>query len=416
MRKVVIFTLLAVPGALLRAGDDVQLALSMRAQTDFDRVALAAAPPIRDAAACVQSQASLVPIATPEELPVVHFRKGYCTLATAGITRDPAVWSDAAAEFDRALEAWPARAAALARKHQPAEPVSSGVRVFAEIARLHANDRAPDAAAVGAAIDAHSCPAGVMPPQLCEEVIGVGRQWQGWMALRADDLDAAARAFASTPGWGAWVAGRQAFRRARYAEAAAQDQRAIADWSAARRQEPLPVLARIAPPADLSAAYTDLGGAQLLAGNPAAAIASLTQAVKESSANSRALYLRARAQELFGRADAAESDYSLASRTAFAQARDLASGEAHLYRGIILYRRKQYAEAEDEFSSALNFEIAAPLRADAGAWRRLAAVASGACEASRAALERALPAVSPYFPRDEARSALAACASAAARK
>jgi tetratricopeptide (TPR) repeat protein len=410
MMKVVIFTLFALGGAL-HAADEVQFTLALRAQTEFDRVALAAAPLLPDATSCVQSQASLVPVAPPEEQPAVHFRKGYCTLATAGITGDAAAWRDAAAEFDRAIETWPARVAALMRKKQPMEPVSSGVRALAQIARLEANDTTPGQAFIEleAAVDKHDCPAGVMTPQLCEEVLGVARQWQGWVALRAGDLDAAARGFSSAPGWTPWVAGRQAFRRGRYAEAAADDQKAVADWGAARRQDPRPMLARIAPPVDMSAAYTELGGAQLLAGNSAAAITSLTQAMKESSANARALYLRARAQELAGRLDAAQADFNLASRTAFANATDLASGEAHLYRGILLYRRKQYAAAEDEFSSALNFEIANSMRADAAAWRRLAAVVSGACEASRSALEQALPGVSPYFPKDEARAAMAAC-------
>jgi tetratricopeptide (TPR) repeat protein len=417
MAKVVIFTLLAALGHAVYAADDVQLALSLRAQTEFDRVILSAAPSLNDTTACIQSQASLAPVAPPEDQPVVHFRKGYCTLASAGITGDPAAWRDAAAEFDRAIEAWPIRAAILSRRRQPAEPVSSGVRALAQIARLEANDVAPDAAApeLGTAIDAHDCPGGVMAPQLCEQVLGIARQWQGWAAIRGGDLETAARDFAGTPGWTPWTAGRQAFRRGQYAEAAADDQKAIADWNAARRQDPRPTLDRIAPPADMSAAYTELGGAQLLSGNHAAAISSLTQAAKESSANARALYLRARAQEIAGRGDAAQSDYSLASRIAFAHATDLASGEAHLYRGILLYRRKQYTAAEDEFSSALNFEIAAPLRADAAAWRRLAAVVSGACEASRTALGQALPAVSPYFPKDEARAAMAACAPAPAR-
>jgi tetratricopeptide (TPR) repeat protein len=419
--KIAIFTLVVVFVGdihVLRAGDDVKLALSLRAQTDFDRVALAAAPELRDTTACIQSEAALLPVAPPEELAVVHFRKGYCTLANAGITGDPSAWRDAAAEFDRAIEVWPARVAALMRRKLPMEQVSTGVRVLAQIARLQANEAAPDDAArdLDIALGTHFCPAGVMPPQLCEEVIGVGQQWQGWIALRGGDLSAAARDFASTPGWAPWIAGREAFRRARYAEAAADDRRAIADWDAARRQVPLPILARISPAPDLSGAYTELGGAQLLAGNPAAAIATLTQAVKERSTNSQALYLRARAQEIAGRTEAAQSDYSLASRTAFANATDLATGDAHLYRGILLFRRKQYAEAEDEFSSALNFEIPASMRADAGAWRRLAAVVSGSCEASRSALEQALPTVSPYFPKDEARAALAGCAARSARE
>jgi tetratricopeptide (TPR) repeat protein len=417
--KAAIFTLfvLLAQGSALHAADDVQLALTLRAQTDFDRVTLPAAPQLRDTAACILSEAALAPVAPPEEQPIIHFRKGYCTLANAGITHDAAAYRDAAAEFDRALEAWPVRAAVLARRKQAPESVSSGLRVLAQVARLAANDTAPEIPAkeLAAAIDADACPAGVMSPPLCRQWIGIGRQWQGWMALRSGDLATAARDFPATPGWTPWVAGLQAFRGSQYREAAVDDQRAIADWDAARREDPRPLLARIAPPVDLSAAYTELGAAQLLAGNPAAASASFTQAVKESPANARALYLRARAQEISGHPDAAQTDYSLASRTAFANAKDLASGEAHLYRGILLYRRKQYPAAEDEFSSALNFDIPAPLRADASAWRRLAAVVSGSCEASRGALEQALPTVSPYFPKDEARAALAACTVATAR-
>ena len=113
-----------------------------------------------------------------------------------------------------------------------------------------------------------------------------------------------------------------------------------------------------------------------------------------------------------GRKDEALADYNLASRTAFAAAQDLASGEAHLYRGIVLYRRKDYARAEDEFASALNFEMTGALRPDARAWRHLAAVAGGSCGSARQSLNLALPAVSPFFPRDEARSLASACGSA----
>ena len=88
---------------------------------------------------------------------------------------------------------------------------------------------------------------------------------------------------------------------------------------------------------------------------------------------------------------------------------DLASGEAHLYHGIILYRRQDYARAEEEFASALNFEMTGALRPDARAWRQLAAVAGGSCGTARQSLNLALAAVSPFFPRDEARSLASAC-------
>ena len=415
-RALTIAALLASSAAF--GADPGQLALSVNAQTEFDRVALSATPQLRDTSACILAQSALVPVAPPEEQPLVHFRKGFCTLAQANITGDAAAYKDAAGEFDRAIQVWPARLAVLAKKRQPPESVSSGLRILAQIARLENHSAATDAAAreLETAVDRHDCPAGVMSTQLCERLIAVGRQWQGWLALRDGNLEAAARDFQSTPGWSPWVAGLEAFRRRQYAEAAADDQRAVADWDAAHRQSPLPLFTGIAPPVDLSDAHTGLGGAQLLAGNPAAAIASLTEAARESPANARAFYLRARAHEAAGNVELAQTDYSLASRTAFAYAQDLSSGEAHLYRGIYLYRRRQFAQAEDEFSSALNFDISTALRPDASAWRRLAAVAEGSCGASRAALEQALPMVSPYFPKDEARAAMAACTAASERQ
>ena len=129
----------------------------------------------------------------------------------------------------------------------------------------------------------------------------------------------------------------------------------------------------------------------------------------------RALFLRGRAKELGGQGDAALADYNLASRTALATAKDLASGEAHLYRGIALYRSKDFPHAEDEFSSALNFEIAPPLRADATAWRRLAAVAGGSCASASAFLDGSLAKVSPFFPKNEARALAAGCGGTAQR-
>jgi Tfp pilus assembly protein PilF len=167
--------------------------------------------------------------------------------------------------------------------------------------------------------------------------------------------------------------------------------------------------ARLAPQPDLGRALTELGGAQLLAGDSAGAILTLDAAIKADPSRARAFFLRARAREVSGQTEASVQDYSLASRTAFAAAKDLSSGEAHLYRGISLYRHKDYDRAEDEFSSALNFSIPADLRPDAVAWRHLAAVASGACAASRAKLAEALTAVSPYFPKNEAAAALSAC-------
>lgn len=415
MMNVLILTLLAA--SALFAADDQQLALTLKAETDFDRVSLAPAPSLRDSGACIQSEAALLPVTTPEDLPLVHFRKGYCTLGEAAITGEAGTFRDAAAEFHQSIETWPGRAAVLAKRKMPPEPVSSGVRILEQVALLKTGNDSNAAKELIAAVEAQSCPGSVMPVALCRQVVDTGREWLGYMALNRGELVDAARDFPATAsGWTAWVAGQQAFRDRKYPDAVSAYRRALEAWNARPAGPQRPLLERIAPPVNLELAYTDLGGAQFAAGHTAGALATLNQAVKESPDNARALFLRARAEETAGRREAALADYSLASRTAFANAKDMASGEAHLYRGILLYRRKAYSQAEDEFSSALNFAIPADQRADAVAWRRLAAVEEGSCETGPRYLEEALAAVSPYFPKAEARDAVAACNSTAARR
>jgi tetratricopeptide (TPR) repeat protein len=254
-----------------------------------------------------------------------------------------------------------------------------------------------------------SCGAELTAPELCQAYADVGREWLGWIALRSGDLARAARDFSNpaVAGWFHWVEGRQAFRDARYPEAAARYSQAVADWDRDRGNTGW--FDRLRPQPDWATSLTDWGGARLLAGDYAGAIATLDRAANLGRENARAFYLRALARERSGHLEDALTDYNLASRAAFASARDLASGDAHLYRGIMLYRRKDYARAEDEFSSALNFDVAPSLRADAVAWRHLAAVAQGGCQDSRESLGRSLTAVSPFFPRQEAQAAAAAC-------
>jgi hypothetical protein len=80
-----------------------------------------------------------------------------------------------------------------------------------------------------------------------------------------------------------------------------------------------------------------------------------------------------------------------------------------LYRGIALYLRKDYTRAEDEFSSALNFDVPERLKPDVEAWRDLAAVASGACTVTPVRLKRELETASPFFPKHEARKMAFTC-------
>jgi tetratricopeptide (TPR) repeat protein len=373
----------------LFAADVERLAVVQKGQQDFERVFSTPAPALGHAQACVRSVASVIPIATPEEAPRFHFELGWCALA-AGVPQQ------AVAEFDAAIAAWPLQF----DKKRPPEPMPSVFPVMAAIARLNGG-----ATEVKGLASGHVCPASLMPANRCEDILNRGREWQGFLDLRRNDIDAASRDFPPSA-WTDYVAAKQLFRDRKYAESAAAYKRAIDAW------KPNP----IAPKLDLSAANAELGGAQLLAGDTAGALASLNQAVKIDPANARAYFLRARVHDTAGQTDAAIADYNLAARSALAKGGDESFGESNLYRGISLYRRKDYAQAEDEFANALNGDISAALRPDAVGWRRLAAVAAGSCEVARKDLEASLPAASPFFPREEARAAIARCADTAARR
>jgi tetratricopeptide (TPR) repeat protein len=406
----------------LQAADERQLALALQAQADFDRVEAAAVPQPRDTAACIQSQASVLPVAAPEERALILFRKGYCALAGAAIGQDTTQFADAATSFEQALEAWPARAAAASRQKEPPLQVPSGLRVFAAVSRAvsgmdqNAASGPFDAqqAQLAAAVEHPACESVVMTPESCRAAIQLGNLWLGWIALQRGDTSAASRWFSGArfSGWPQWVEGQEAFGAGDYRNAASRYGEAVEVWRKAERAEALPLIRRLSPRADMAAVPAELGEAQLLAGDPGAAIENLDAAVKADPSKARAIYLRARAKQAAGRADAALADYNLASRTAFAAGAGQSSGEAHLYQGILFYQRKDWPRAEDEFAAALNFDIPAAMKSDAAAWRHLAAVASGSCGASRGYLEQSLAAVSPDFPKDGARSALAACGAA----
>jgi tetratricopeptide (TPR) repeat protein len=406
--------------SLLLAYDDRQLALALKAQSDFERVEMSARPRIPDAEVCMQSQAASLAVSSPEERSLLFYRKGYCNFAGAAASHDPRQFLAAAAEFDKAIEVWPDRNRKPA-KNAPPEPVSAALRVFAGIARLHAASEtgAADGARqeIAAALESEPCKSNLMPAALCAELLAAGNQWLGWMDLRGNQLDDAARHFsaAAGSGWSLWVQGRREFANARYSAAAGQYAQAIDRWKLIWQGEGPTFLQALGPRPKYATALADWGGARLLAGDLPGAILTLDASIQAESANPHALYLRARAKELAGRKDEALADYNLASRTAFAAAQDLASGEAHLYRGIVLYRRKDFARAEEEFASALNFEMTGALLPDARAWRYLSAVAGGSCGPARESLTVALPAVSPFFPGDEARSLAAACSTASVR-
>jgi tetratricopeptide (TPR) repeat protein len=416
MVRIVTICALVLTG--LWGADEEHLALVSKADADFHRVELSNTPALRDVEACVLSEVSILPVASPDELPVAHYRKGYCRLASASITGNAGEFREAAAELDKAIETWPAPLppGASSRKRPP-EPIPAALPVLASIAALRAGiqDAPIDKirTRISTAIASPNCSSTLMSTALCQASLDLGRRWLGWLALRRDDLIEAEQDFAYAPsGWPQWVAGRRAYANGKYQEAATQYRNAV---EIARRESPSTLVERLNPRPDLPAELIELGGAQILAGDTTSAITTLDQAVKVQPENARPLFLRARAKELAGRGDDALADYNLAARTAFAVAQNLASGEAHLYRGIMYYRRKDFSHAEDEFASSLNFEIPASFRADAVAWRHLAAVSGGACEASGPYLQQSLAAASPFFPKAEAHQLLANCSTTAAR-
>jgi Flp pilus assembly protein TadD len=345
-------------------------------------------------------------VSLPEELSLLHFRKGWCALAAATLTGNQKQFADAVTEFDQAVAAWPLRMRKSSKNAVP-EPVSDGLRVMTAIARLQTGtDPGPMLADV---LRSPNCSSNLISAEFCGQILKTGTLWLGWLALRDGRLDEAVRVLSSSSesGWSQWVQGRRRFDAGSYPEAVTGYADAIGIWRAQWEQPTL--LRALGPHPSVPVALTDLGGAQLLAGDLPGAIRTLDSAIKADDHQARAFFLRARAKELSGKGDAALTDYNLASRTAFASSQDLASGEAHLYRGILMYRRKDYERAEDEFSTALNFEITPALRADASAWRHLAVVANGGCTSARESLETAMTRVSPFFPKTEARSLTAAC-------
>ena len=282
-----------------------------------------------------------------------------------------------------------------------------------------------------AALEREACPVAVlMPESSCRNLIPIARLWLGWLearhappeevarqapleeAVRQGRLEEAARLAEAVPksGWSSWFEGRRQFAAGNWAEAAASFEQALKLW---KHQEAngsaLAVL--LAPRADLAQALYRLAEVQFLARDCAGAIATLDQALKRSPHSAETIFLRARAREQAGGAGSM-ADYELASRTALAKAGEPGqSGQAHLYRGVLLFRRKEYERAESEFASALNFDAREQARADAVAWRHLAAVASGACGASAESLAASLEAASGLFPKDEARAFLDRCRS-----
>jgi tetratricopeptide (TPR) repeat protein len=405
--------LMLAAAAALDAADEQKLALDASAQSAFQQVFTAAAPDMAAANRCVQAQAMLLSVSTPDETPSIAFRKAYCALAAALATDDRAGFSKAAEDFDDAI----ADATSPGRQ-RVAQAAPAVWRTLAAVARLNSGatgesqeKRLTAAVDADGGLNTADCQRDDVSRQFCRSVQQVGNAWLGKIALDGSDPFAAERRFANANAlaWSEWIAGILAYRRGDYSSAASDYGRAIASW---RGERPAALVDRLDPRPAMSGMLADWAGAQLASGDLNAAAANLDTALKQDPANARAFFLRAIAEERLGRDAAATEDYDRASRAALAKTGEEASAEAHFYRGIVFYRRKEFVRAENEFDSALSANIAVPWKADAQAWRHLAAVSAGACGASRDYLDRALGSVSPYFPKPEASAAARACTAA----
>jgi hypothetical protein len=405
----------------LQAADDERLALVRKAKAAFDLAVLSPQPQLAETSSCIQLQASLLPVATHEELPIVHYRRGYCLLISAALAKNAAGFRDAATAFDQAMSTWPNRLKPV--KGTPPEQGPSVLMVLSAISRLKAASleapveasAAPNSLAVqedmSVGLVRSTCSPELMTATACQDVFLAGREWLGWRALDRGDLKTATSDLLDLQSsfWSHWVWGKQAFAEGRYSEAAVRYAGAVEQWRTNQARWRANWMMRLGPEPPMGVILTDLGGAQFLAGQSTQAITTLDSAIAADPHYAEAYYLRARAKEQSGQTDAAMADYNMAARTAYATADLLVSPDAHLYRGILLYRRKEYQRAEDEFASALNTETKSGMRADAVAWRHMAAAASGACGSSKQLLVNSLPAVSPYFPKAEAEAVIASC-------
>src|SRR5580700_10980763 len=130
-----LFALLVLVSTPMAAADELRLALGLEAQAQFDRVELAGVAPLEAAGLCVQSQAAALAVALPADTALLDYRKGFCLLVGAAVTHRASEYTAAAGELEKAIEAWPAHTAGHSKKG-PTEPVSPGLRVLADIARL----------------------------------------------------------------------------------------------------------------------------------------------------------------------------------------------------------------------------------------------------------------------------------------
>ena len=359
------------------AADPQQLALALKAESEFDQVQLAPTPRLADTGDCAfNRQAAMIPVSAPEDAPSLYFRRGYCGLAGAALTGDRREYLATPLPISTARSSLAGRKRKLARSRR-----RTRFRLATADPSPHWRDLTPHrtkhgrAAArqeIDAALAAPVCTSNLMPPGVRVSVSwpSGASGWAGWRSGTAiwTMPPGTSRALAIRAGPSGWRVNGNSSRgitpRPRH--------RKNAPWRSGRYCGRM--AARSFPGgwvrSPISRRHSRTWAARSCwRATARRAIVSLDASLKASPENptrSTAGPARTIWREIGTRRWPITA---WPARMAFAGARDLASGEAHLYRGVLLYRRKNFARAEGEFASALNFEIPDALRADARAWR-----------------------------------------------
>ena len=385
---------------------------ALRAKAAFEKVDTSPIPSLADAKACAEAHAALLPQVRQDQKYLVHYRKGYCEIFAAVASKQVPDYEAASQDLTQAVLAWPA---------QGAGAKSSGLRALLAIANLQGGIKTNPQADVVQELTSLNAPlecssTAVMQTSFCQALAATAQIWLGWLAFQQGRPEDAAKVLEAQPDspWSLWISGRQMQRARRFPEAISAMEKALTAWEQSDRSQSPAVQHLLGPKPDYARCFYELGDAQYRAEKYEAAVKSLDEAFRRGSPGAFAYFLRGRSKDLLADAAGAMADYEAATRIAKQNSdTSWAVGQAYYYRGLRLYRDKQYSQAEVEFGNALGSALGEVPKAEAAAWRELSKAASGGCQALDA-LEASVRSTSDPFLSLEAKTLIFRCRLASA--
>ncbi len=372
-----------------------------------------AIPEMDETTACVESNAAALALVKADERFLIYYRKGYCELFGALSTEASRGFQAAAQDFTETIANWPKKAGATPPRGL------RGLIAIAHIEQGRMADSYPDIERdLSQVVNNPGCsPTPLMAVSFCNAVVDTARTWLGWLSYIKNDFPKAAfllepllQRSPPTP-WATWIAGRMAQRtKDQAAQAAALYEQTLERWSAAEKSRNPDVVTMLGPKLDTSSVHYHLGLADYSRQLYDAAVKQFDACLKESPKNSYAIFLRGRAKEALKLDGAAVEDYAQAAQMAH-ENNDAGwnVGQAHYYRGVLLFRSKDFLRAESEFSNALKSRLGDIPPQDAAAWKALAAVSGSGCRLSVDQLEAAANAATSNFPKASAAGVIFDC-------